>query len=324
MAETPHRRRQAPFFLGLVVILAALPLGYFLFLHQPPPPPLPPPPPPPPVVEAPPREPMQLELREVSGTVEVRRASGDWVKAQPGERLQASDAVRTRDGSYAVIIGGEAVEVRMEPGTEVSVDELTDELSRLLLGNGMATTTLRPGKWHTIEGKAGGRDAVARATEGAFTMSNDGAGTVAVGTREGEVSFSGNGKVVIVRAGQVSVVRPGGSGPSEPTPVPSSLLRKVKWPGNDGTLKQREIVVQGQAEPGSRLELAGQSFFPDKDGNFKRAVSLKEGENQVTIKALSVGGARDEASRKFDVDTLAPDIKSIKTPWGNSGGQKQP
>ena len=39
-------RRSVPFLIGLVAILAALPLGYFLFLHQPPAPPPPPPPPP--------------------------------------------------------------------------------------------------------------------------------------------------------------------------------------------------------------------------------------------------------------------------------------
>jgi hypothetical protein len=320
MAGTSPPRRQTPFILGLVLILAALPLGYFLFLHQPPPPPAPKPPPvaETPVEEKAPEKPMQLEIAKVSGTVEVRRGDGVWEAAKPGAALNASDSVRTLDGSYAVLIGGEAVTVNMDPGTEVSVEELRDKVSKVLLGSGMATATVRPGTKHTIEVKAKGSDAVARTTEGAFSMSNDGAGTVAVGTREGEVTFLGNGKVVIVRAGQQSVVRPGANGPSEPTQVPTSLLRKVKWPA--AQQNKREITVQGEAEPGSRLEIAGQSFSPRQDGTFTRTVPLKEGANEVEITAHSVGGTSQAAKQKFDVDTKPPSMK-VKVPWGNSGGQ---
>ncbi|WP_224242865.1 FecR family protein [Hyalangium gracile] len=324
MSGTSPSRRQAPFIIGLVLILAALPLGYWLFLRPPPPPP---PAPPPPVVVAPPVEeklpdkPVKMEISEVSGTVEVRREGGNWESAKPGESLHPSDAVRTKDGSYAVLIGGESVVINMDPGTEVSVQELSSEVSRILLESGMATTTVRPGKLHMIEVKAAGSDAVARSTEGTFTMTNDGAGTVAVGTRQGEVSFLGNGKVVIVRAGQQSVVRPGTAGPSEPTQIPTSLLRKVQWPA--GRQNKREITVQGEAEPGSRLEIAGQAFSPKKDGTFTRTVSLKEGENEVKLKVSSVGGNAEEASQKFHVDTKPPKLK-ITPPWENSGGQGTP
>lgn len=321
MAGSQNVRRQAPFLLGLVLILAALPLGYFLFLREPPAPPPPPPPvvAPAPVVEQAP-EPVvrQLEISEVRGTVEVRRGGGPWEVVSPGAKLQATDSVRTRDGSYAVLIGGEAVTVNMEAGAEVSVEVLTDSLSQILLNNGMATAVVRPGKRHTFEVKAANSDAVARATEGSFTMSNDGAGTVAVGTREGEVTFLGNGKVVIVRAGQQSVVRPGGAGPSEPAPVPTSLLRKVKWPGT--LQKQKEVLVEGEAEPGTQLEIKGASFFPDKDGKFKRRIVLSEGENQVDLRARAVTGASQEASQKIKVDTRAPAVR-VEDPWGNQGGQ---
>ncbi|HYH99579.1 FecR domain-containing protein, partial [Hyalangium sp.] len=261
-----------------------------------------------------------MQISEVSGTVEVRRADGTWEVVKAGRVLHPSEAMRTKDGSYAVLIG-ESAEVRVEPGTEVSLEELTAEVSRFLLASGMATASVRAGKRHTFEVRAAGTDAVARTTEGIFTMSNDGAGTVAVGTREGEVAFLGNGKVVIVRAGQQSVVRPGSAGPSEPVKIPSSLLRKVQWPS--ARQNKREITVQGQAEPGTRLEIAGESFSPGQDGAFTRTVSLKEGENDVKLKVSSVGGQKEEASQKFNVDTQAPSMK-VKVPWGNSGGQDSP
>lgn len=324
MAGTSPLKRQAPFLLGLVLILAALPLGYFFFLHQPPPPPLPPPEPvaPPPVeAKAPEQPPPEVKISQVSGTVEVRRGGGQWEVVKPGTILKTTDEVRTRDGSNAVLIVGEALEFKMDSGTEVSVGELSNEVSRLLLGSGMATAVVRGGPRTTFELKAVGSDAVARTSQGTFTMSNDGKGTVAVGTREGEVAFLGNGKVVIVRAGQQSILRPGGGGPSEPTPIPSSLLRKVQWPA--ARQNKREITVQGETEPGTRLEIAGQSFSPSQDGRFTRTVSLKEGENEVKLEVSSVGGTREGASQKFVVDTRPPKLK-IKMPWDNAEGQASP
>jgi hypothetical protein len=323
MAGTSPPRRQARFIFGLVLILAALPLGYFFFLYQPPPPPAPPvAPTPPPVAPKPPDKPVQMQINELSGTVEVRRADGKWEELKPGMVLHASDSVRTKDGASAVIVS-DKVRIELEPGTDLALQDYSETLSQLLLGSGMATVSVRTGTLHTIEVKAGGSDAVARSSEGTFTMSNDGQGTVAVGSRDGDVRFEGNGKVVIVRAGQQSVVRPGGIGPSEPVKIPSSLLRKVQWP--DKRQNKREVIVQGEAEPGTRLEIAGtgETFSPGQDGTFKRTVLLKEGENEVKIKAVSVGGTRDEAGQKVLVDTKPPSMK-IKMPWDNPGGQAPP
>jgi hypothetical protein len=295
-------RRSAPFLLGLIAILAALPLGYFLFLHQPPAPP----PPPPRVVEAPrpvappDKGPVNLKLEEIRGTVEVRRG-GQWRAASVGVALRPSDAVRTLEGSYAVLIGGEAVEVRMEAGTEVSVEELTDSLSRFLLGNGMTTVRLKPNSGQALEVRAAGSDAVARTEGGTFTVNNNGAGTVALATLSGEATFSGPRKVVIVRAGQQSIVRPG-QGPSDPPPLPTSLLLQVNWPARP----RRQVVVSGQTDPGARVDVGGRIIPTDEQGRFSQSLSLKEGTNAVQVRALSVGGLRQEESRDLTVDTTPP------------------
>ncbi|QSQ25230.1 FecR domain-containing protein [Pyxidicoccus parkwayensis] len=308
MAQPPPSRRQTPFLVGLVLILAALPLGWFVFLRQPPP--APPPPPPPPVVTAPAaKKPLELEITEVSGTVEVLGADGTWQLAKVGTALRQNEKVRTEDGSYAMLIGGEAVEVRMDPGTEISVEALTESVSRILLGSGMATAIVRPGQRHTFEVKAANADAVATLEQaGAFTMSNNGKGTVAVGTREGEVTLLGQGKVVIVRAGQQAVIRPG-QAPSEPAPVPSSLLLKVDWPA-DRTRRERELVVRGQTDPGSRVEVGGVTVTPDAQGHFERKVVLREGHNTVDVRAVGVGRIEQRDKQDVVVDTTPPPLKT--------------
>lgn len=323
MAGTSPPRRQAPFILGLVLILAALPLGYFLFLHKPPPPPvLPTPPPPPPVAveEKAPEKPKELVITDVTGEVEVRRTDGTWEKVKAGRKLLPSEVLRTKDGATAWL-RGEAADVKLEPSSEMSMEEISNNASEFMLATGMATAEVHPGIRHTLVMRATGSDAVATTTEGKFAMSNDGKGTVAVGTQAGEVTFKGNGKIVIVRAGQQSVVRPGSNGPSEPVNIPSSLLLKVQWPS--ARQNKREIIVEGKAEPGTRLELDGQTFSPGQDGTFTRTVSLKEGENDVKLRASSVGGNKQEAAQKFHVDTQAPKFK-VKIPWNNGGGQSSP
>lgn len=307
-------RRSAPFLIGLIAILAALPLGYFLFLHRPPAPP--PPPSPRSLPEAPPpkapqeKRPMALKLEEIRGTVEVRRGGGQWRTASVGEALHPSDAVRTREGAYAVIIGGEAVEVRMEAGAEISVEELTDSLSRFLLNNGMTTARLKLGAGQTLEMKTSGSDAVARTEGGTFTMSNNGAGTVALATLVGEVTFSGQRKVVIVRAGQQSIIRPG-RGPTEPTPIPSSLLLKVNWPAR----AQRKVVVSGQTDPGNRVDVGGRIVPTDEQGRFSQVMSLQEGTNSVQVRAISVGGLRQEEKRDLTLDTTPPPVRVDPGIW---------
>ncbi len=299
------RRRSVPFLLGLAAILTALPLGYFLFLHRPPA--APSSPAPLPVVEAPrpgappEKRPLELKLEEIRGTVEVRRGGEQWRAASVGEALHPSDAVRTLEGSYAVIIGGEAVEVRMEAGAEVSVEVLTHSLSRLLLSTGMTTARVNTGDGQTLEMKATGSDAVARTEGGTFTMSNNGAGTVALATLVGEVAFSGSRKVVIVRAGQQSIVRPGRE-PTAPTPVPTSLLLKVNWPARP----RRQVVISGQADPGSHVKVGGQVVPTDEEGRFSHAMSLEEGPNSIQVHARSVGGLLQEEKRDFTLDTTPP------------------
>ncbi|RKH41182.1 FecR domain-containing protein [Corallococcus sicarius] len=306
MAAPSSRRRQVPFLVGLVLILAALPVGWFVFLRELPPP-TPPPAPVPTVAAAEAKKAVELELSDIEGLVEVRHGvAGAWAPATKGMALRATDVVRTGDGAYAVLVNGEAVEVRMASGTEVSVEELTDSLSRLLLANGMATTTVRSGQRHTFE-LTTGSEVVARTGGGTFTMTNNGKGTVSVGTRDGEVALLGNGKVVIVRAGQQSIVRPGKE-PTEPAPVPGSLLLKVAWPG-DKALRQHELVVTGKTDPGNRVEVEGVVVHADNEGRFERKVVLPEGPSAVKVRAMGVGGLVGEEKRDVVVDTKPPKVR---------------
>ncbi|MGA9521298.1 MAG: FecR domain-containing protein [Myxococcaceae bacterium] len=303
-------RKSWPFYLLVLLIFAALPVGWYVFLARPPPAP-PPPPPAPEIVEAP--QPVKVHLDGIEGTVEIRNPDGTWRAVARSDELRSADVIRTGERSSARLVGSDAWEVLMSSGTEVTVGELTASISRLMLANGMATATVRGEARHTFEVRAAGSDAVARTRSGVFAMSNDGTGTVAVGTREGEVELAAGGKVVIVRAGQQSLVR-AGQAPSDPTSVPSSLLLKVKWPDRRLT-RSRRLIVAGDTEPGAHVEVLGKVITADGNGRFSQSVQLSEGKNVVEVRATSVGGTTAKSDADLQVDTRGPGIGIDQNLW---------
>ena len=237
------------FALLLIAIAAMVPLAWWLFLAEPPPdPPHVVVPPAPPVVDAGPR-PWRSGSASCTGSVQIRRGlDGGWQDAKAGDALLPSDGVRTTDGSYAVLVGGETWEVKMEPGTEVGIGELKESITRLLLESGMAKATVKGQGRHTFEVRATGSDATASTDGGVFTIASNGKGTVAVGTESGEVAFAGAGRVVIVRAGQQSIVKPG-QAPSAPITIPSSLLLKVALPTGKPPSTRRSWCSRATCSP---------------------------------------------------------------------------
>lgn len=303
----PRKRRRSawPFYLAMVLILTSLPAGYFLLLQDAPPAT---------PEAASPGKPVELKVTRVEGTVEIRRASGQWGQVKAGDTLQPADGVRTGEGSIAILSGGDQYEVALEPQTEVAVDELTDSISRVMLGNGMATAKVKAGK-HTFEVHARNSDAVARTRQGTFAISNNAMGTVAVGTRDGEVEFAGRGKTVIVRAGQESVVRPG-EAPSDPTALPSSLLLKVDWPAGK-VLTHADVTVSGASEPGAVITVQGRPTVVDAKGQFHVRLKLKDGKVPLKVKARSVSGLQEEAEQEIRIDTHGPKAQVEPPPWVN-------
>ncbi|RKG70067.1 hypothetical protein D7V80_06350 [Corallococcus sp. CA054B] len=315
MAAPPSRRRQAPFLIGLVLILAALPVGWFVFLREPPAPLPPQAPQRPAVTQAEAKKAVELVLSSFDGTVDVKHGeAGDWEPARKDMPLRPTDVVRTGRGSWAVVLNGEAVELRLEAETEISVEELSNELSKVMLSSGLATATVRgrSNVRHTFILKANGAEAEASTAQGTFTMSNNGKGTVSVGTREGDVKLTGKeGKFVIVRAGQRSIVRPG-QAPTEPAPIPSTVFVKMEWP-KVKKLRAAKLAVTGQTDPGTRVMMGGVIVPTDADGGFTLNLDLKEGTNAVQVTAVGVGGTPKEEKRELVLDTrpiIEPEI-----PW---------
>ncbi|MGC4113314.1 MAG: hypothetical protein QM765_01280 [Myxococcales bacterium] len=312
-SSSSQRKGSIVFWAAIAALFAALAGGYLFFLREPE---LPPPPPAGPdagrAVEAPadaaaPKV-QDLQVTEVSGTVEIRSGKGTYTPAQPGAVLKADDSLRTLGDGRARLVSEQSFDVQVEPGTELEVQELTEQLSRVQLGLGMVVAKVdgKHGKHgKRLEVSARGSDAVAASTDGTFAVSSNGTGTVAVGARAGEVELKSAGKAVLLRSGQQSVAMPG-MAPTDPTAIPTSLFLKVDWPAAR-EINKRQVTVTGKTEPGAVVLLAGQPAKVEKDGRFKATVMLREGKNALSAESLDVGGHRTKEIRDLAVDTTAPD-----------------
>ncbi|MBI5544376.1 MAG: hypothetical protein HY901_10830 [Deltaproteobacteria bacterium] len=304
----PNRRRWA-FPVAIAALLALVPIGYYGFLHEPPASPAFGPDARQDWVEPPPGQDAavagdEVRVAELAGTVEIRRGRGSFAPAILGAVLQADDALRTLDGR-ARLVAHDSYDVQVEPGTELEIRELTQRLSRFELGLGMLVARVGESGGRRLEIAARGSDAVASSQLGTFAVSNNGTGTVAVGARSGEVELHAAGKAVILRAGQQSIMMPGGP-PSEPAAFPSSLLLKIDWPSNK-EINRRQLTVSGRSASGAVLMVSGRPVKVEKDGRFSEALQLKEGRNSLVVEGGDVAGNRVQARRELTVDTTAPD-----------------
>jgi ferric-dicitrate binding protein FerR (iron transport regulator) len=249
----------------------------------------------------PPPPPVTLTFTAVAGRVEVLRA-GAWAPAAAGAQLAASDRVRTGEGARATLRLSDGSTVTLEPATETQVHALGRALARIRLGAGLVQADIPDDPQRLFQVDLDDDNAAARTHGAAFAVSSNGPGAAAaVSASRGEVTVSARGREVIIRSGQLTRVAPGAA-PTEPEPVPASLLLKVAWPAR--TLRARTAVVEGQTEPGARVEVQGRHAPVAADGRYRAEVALREGENRVAVRAR-LAGARphEEISAPITVDT---------------------
>jgi hypothetical protein len=120
--------------------------------------------------------------------------------------------------------------------------------------------------------------------------------------------------VVIVRAGQQSIVKPG-QPVSDPITIPSSLLLKVALPPPNSTVNKQKLTLKGSVEPGASLEVQGRIVRVDANGKFEAPVTLREGKNALVIRARGVGGVEAKSEGQVELDTTVKPTTIDKNLW---------
>ncbi|MBI5478005.1 MAG: FecR domain-containing protein [Deltaproteobacteria bacterium] len=251
----------------------------------------------------PPAPPVVLTMAAAEGTVEVFRG-GAWGPARVGDRLEASDRVRTGEDGQATLRLSDGSLVRLEAATETQVQTLSRALSRIRLGGGGMQADIADDPERLFQVDLDDEGAAARTRGAAFGVTATSKGNAAVAATRGEVAVSARGREVVLRSGQFTRVAPGAP-PTDAAPLPASLLLKVAWPGGEkGLVRATSAVVAGQTDPGSRIVVQGRHVAVDSEGRYRAEVTLREGANRVTVRARDVAGRqREERSPPITVDT---------------------
>lgn len=260
----------------------------------------------------------QLTVAGTSGDVRVHRpGAARAVPIRAGEVLRPDDELETGPGAAAQLAAGESYRVGLEENSRFAVREITAELGRFHLREGLMSAKVRDDQARTFEVEAGS-DGLARTRGGDVSIAAS-EGTAEVAVRRGQVEVTSAGRAVMVHAGQRALVLPG-SGPSEPSPLPTSLLLEVSWPQVEAT-NHRRLVVTGRTEPGALLAVGGQPVRVARDGTFRHVVYLREGRQKLTATARDASGNRNrQNSGEILLDTHgAPAEFDTDQLWGREG-----
>ena len=283
----------------ILLVLIGAGLAYWLLLGRtpsgPPAPPLPPAVKAPQEVATPLPPPAVADLRvaRVNGPVRIRHAGPKpaWSRVKVGDVLRKDDTVETGRGGAVELAAGESYQVTLDEQARFAVREITAELSRFGLANGLLNANVRddPRRVVEIESAAGG---LARTRGAELSVAGTDTG-VAVGVRRGEAELTSQGRSVVIRAGQEALAMKG-EPPSEALPIPSSLLLKVAWPSERVTT-QRKLIVTGKTSPGAVVALGDRLLHVGLDGKFREIIYLREGAQKLSATARDVGGHRTES-----------------------------
>lgn len=253
--------------------------------------------------EAAPNEP-PARVTHLAGNVEVYHAKeGRWRELRADETLGEDAVLRTTNGEVSLAIG-QAIEVEVEANSQFRIKELTAQLSKVDLEQGLVTANVTSKGKEELSVGVLGSEVEARASDGKFSVLRDQLGQVTVAGHRGKVSVGSHGSKVTVESGQQSTVAPGAT-PSPPIQIPASLIVKLTR-GHVRKLRYRSTVVEGETSPGAVVVVNGVEART-VDGRFSATVPLNEGTNTVTVVSRdALGREAKQVVRGIEVDSRPP------------------
>jgi hypothetical protein len=244
-----------------------------------------------------------------SGKVELLRgASGSWSSARVGDRLGATDSIRTGLGQADVAIDG--VKVRVNEFSRLDMSTIDKRALHTRLHGSLESEVEKEAKLDVQMGDSG---AVAHSEGGHFFVTADGRGVMAVATVTGSVRLTNGGRSVDVSKGQISKVA-ATDAPTLPAAALRRVLLSVRWPNVKETNKP-SLPIAGRVEPGSRVFVQGQQIPVETGGIFRAEVPLKQGRQKIAVVTVDALGRRKQVESTVLRDDSLPDVKVKKKLW---------
>jgi hypothetical protein len=253
----------------------------------------------------------------VVGEVERFDASGVKTALSVGDKLHASDSLRTGKGARTDLQIGEGSRLTVGEGTQLTVKEISDRVHRLKLTRGRITADYAKGGERTlrIENETG--DAVVETKGARFSMLSNGK-SLAVATAEGAVDLTAHDKTVQVAAGQQSVAMTGNV-PSAAEPIPAALLLKVADAAGANQVDGLCAEVDGRAPAGTEVLIDGAPIALAENGRFRVRVPKDPKDKKAVLVAVRDASGR-ETTRRVPCET-DPSIDDMAIHWKRRKGQ---
>lgn len=237
-----------------------------------------------------------------SGSVQVRIGSGEWTDVGMKTPLSDGDRIRVGSDGEATLLRDDS-QVTVRASSELAISQLNEDASRFQVALGHVFVEAR-GDAVSLRSESGAR-VDARDAGLAMTVRPDGWTQVKV--KRGTADFTAEGQTEKLAEGQESHAE-AGKPPSKAAPIPTSILQNVRFPDAD-TFTVQLARVEGRADPGARLKVAGKPVEVALDGTWSADVPLEEGLNQIEVEATdALGTTQVERSQPLRVDTTAPGL----------------
>jgi hypothetical protein len=240
-------------------------------------------------------------VRIATGQAEKKSPNGEWLPLAIGTDLANDDVVKTGKNSTVLLELPENVGfIRLLPETEIKVDQI--KVDRSFEGGQIAEISVSKGKVITkvrkfnrksskLQIHTKGATAAVRGTSFLTSFNENSETKVIVG--DGAVAVKAQGEEVLVKPKEFTKVGIGNK-PQNPDLVGNKMTFSISsLLPEDGKLN-----VNGVTDPDAEIYLNKVGLGANNDGTFTGTLSLKEGENQVSIKASTIDGRQKVSKLK--------------------------
>ena len=248
-------------------------------------------------------EEVTVQVESMSGAASIQGDEGAQRVASPGSVLKIGDRVKTETGGEVILSMRPEDRIVVTSDTEVRVKEVGNDRTVFELTYGQIEASVKPYSGRIVQFEAPGNAVKVETESGSFTMNHDGWGTYDLVPQEGDVRLVDGDERVRVMPGSRAVVSPDSPLVQEDA-LERAVLLKVQWPG--AAPAGEEVQVQGKADIGSIVLVAGERIRVSGDGAFSTQVKVPdEGEVEVVARS-SLGRARETSSGIQLAETPTP------------------
>lgn len=241
-------------------------------------------------------------VRIATGEVEKKIAgTNEWIPVAIGSDLADDDIIKTGKNSTILLeLPENSGFIRLMPETELKVDKIKIEkgfeggqIAELSISKGKIITKVRKfnRKASRLQIHTKGATAAVRGT--AFLTSFDEQSQTKILVGDGKVLVRAQGQEVMVEPKQQTKVDIGKNpgNPSFATNILDFNIASIK-------LEQGNLKVSGNVDPDAEVNLNKNAVFANNDGGFSGIMNVKEGENNLIIKASTIDGRLKLANLK--------------------------